>query len=135
VLCPPRQRAPAERGLEGLEEPGASLHEQASMHVPDDAVQKAVKAVKEPGAGCVVALGGGSTTGLAKAMALEAALPILAVPTTYSGSEMTSIYGITEGGVKKTGKDPRALPRTVIYDPSLSLHLPLGISVVSGLNA
>src|SRR5690554_3354847 len=135
VLCTPRQRALAERALEVLEELGAGIHDQAIMHVPVDAVQKAVKAVKEAGAGCVVALGGGSTIGLAKAMALEAALPILAVPTTYSGSEMTSIYGITEGGVKKTGKDPRALPRTVIYDPSLSLHLPLGISVVSGLNA
>lgn len=135
VLCTPRQRALAERALEVLEELGAGIHDQAIMHVPVDAVQKAVKVVKEAGAGCVVALGGGSTIGLAKAMALEAALPILAVPTTYSGSEMTSIYGITDGGVKKTGKDPRALPRTVIYDPSLSLHLPLGISVVSGLNA
>ena len=71
-----------------------------------------------------MAIGGGSTTGLGKAIALEAAggtsrLPILAIPTTYAGSEMTPIWGLTEGGVKKTGRDPRVLPRTVIYDPEL----------------
>jgi alcohol dehydrogenase class IV len=72
---------------------------------------------------------------LGKAIALESGLPILAIPTTYAGSEMTPIYGVTEGGVKKTGRDARVLPRTVIYDPELSVSLPLGMTVSSGLNA
>jgi alcohol dehydrogenase class IV len=80
-------------------------------------------------------VGGGSTTGLGKAIALESSLPILAIPTTYAGSEMTPIYGITEGGLKKTGRDSRVLPRTVIYDPSLTLGLPSGLSATSGMNA
>ena len=71
-----------------------------------------------------MAVGGGSTIGLGKAIALDSGLPILAVPTTYAGSEMTPIYGITEAGLKKTGRDPRVLPRTVIYDPELTLTLP-----------
>jgi maleylacetate reductase len=82
-----------------------------------------------------VALGGGSAIGLAKAVALELGLPILAVPTTYSGSEMTPIWGLTEGGIKKTGRDPRVLPRTVIYDPALILNLPPATTAVSGMNA
>jgi len=82
-----------------------------------------------------VAIGGGSTTGLGKAIALDSGLPILAIPTTYAGSEMTPIFGITEGALKKTGKDPRVLPRTVIYDPELTLTLPPALSVTSGMNA
>ena len=82
-----------------------------------------------------MAIGGGSTTGLGKAIALDSGLPILAIPTTYAGSEMTPIYGITEGGLKKTGKDPRVLPRTVIYDPELTYGLPVPMSVTSGINA
>jgi len=80
-------------------------------------------------------VGGGSTTGLGKAIALTSSLPILAVPTTYAGSEMTPIYGLTEGGMKKTGRDARVLPRTVIYDPSLTVSLPAALSAASGMNA
>lgn len=66
---------------------------------------------------------------------MDSGLPILAIPTTYAGSVMTQIYGITEGGLKKTGKDPRVLPRTVIYDPELTLSLPVALSITSGMNA
>lgn len=135
VLCTPRQRALAQRALDALAGHGAGIYDQAVMHVPMAAVQDALEAVARSGAGCIVAIGGGSTIGLTKALALESGLPILAVPTTYSGSEMTTIYGITEGGIKKTGRDPRVLPRTVIYDPALTLKLPFDISVASGLNA
>ncbi|MBN7130700.1 iron-containing alcohol dehydrogenase, partial [Burkholderia multivorans] len=79
--------------------------------------------------------GGGSTIGLGKAIALESSLPILAVPTTYAGSEMTPIFGLTEDRLKRTGRDARVLPRTVLYDPSLTLSLPPGISAASGVNA
>ena len=78
---------------------------------------------------------GGSTVGLGKAIALESSLPILAIPTTYAGSEMTPIYGVTGNGLKRTGTDPRVLPRTVLYDPQLSLSLPVDLSVASGINA
>jgi alcohol dehydrogenase class IV len=87
------------------------------------------------GADCAVAIGGGSTTGLGKAIALDSGLPIIAIPTTYAGSEMTPVYGITEGGMKKTGKDARVVPRAVIYDPELTLSLPAAMSLTSGINA
>jgi alcohol dehydrogenase class IV len=105
------------------------------MHVPIEVAQKAIAEASRLGADCVVAGGGGSTIGLAKAIALHAALPILAVPTTYAGSEMTPIYGLTESGVKRIGRDPRVLPKTVIYDPLLTLDLPLPMSISSGFNA
>ncbi len=79
--------------------------------------------------------GGGSTTGLGKAIALDSGLPIIAIPTTYAGSEMTPIYGLTEDGIKRTGRDPKVLPRTVIYDPELTLTLPLALTVTSAINA
>src|SRR5699024_6709350 len=82
-----------------------------------------------------VAAGGGSTIGLGKAIALEYEKPIIAIPTTYAGSEMTPVWGITDDGVKTTGKDSRVLPVSVIYDPELTLSLPTDMSVVSGYNA
>lgn len=107
----------------------------AAMHVPAEVARTAVHAVREAGADGCVAVGGGSTIGLAKAVALECGLPVLAVPTTYSGSEMTTVWGRTEDGVKRTGRDPRVLPRTVVYDPELTLSLPPRLSATSGLNA
>src|SRR3979411_3493565 len=95
------------------------------MHVPVESAQGAREEADRLGADCVVAAGGGSTVGLGKAIALHSNLPILAVPTTYAGSEMTPIYGLTEAGLKKTGRDPRVLPRTGIYDPKLTLGRPL----------
>ena len=90
---------------------------------------------REAHADCCVPVGGGSTIGFAKAIALATGLPIVAVPTTYSGSEMTTIWGISEGGAKKTGRDPKVLPKTVIYDPELTLDLPPAVSAASGMNA
>jgi maleylacetate reductase len=72
---------------------------------------------------------------LAKAVARAAPVPILAVPTTYAGSEMTPIWGLTEGSRKITGRDPRVLPRTVVYDPALTVGLPVDVSAASGMNA
>ena len=81
------------------------------MHVPIETAREARDEARRLGADCAVAIGGGSTTGLGKAIALDSGLPILAIPTTYAGSEMTPIYGLTEGGVKKTGRDARVLPQ------------------------
>ena len=135
VLCTPPQRAQAEQVADLLRERAAGVFDGAVMHVPMAAAREARAVAQRLGADCAVAVGGGSTIGLGKAIALDSGLPILAVPTTYAGSEMTPIYGLTDEGVKRTGRDPRVLPRTVIYDPQLSLGLPVGLSVVSGINA
>jgi maleylacetate reductase len=135
VLSTPEQRTQAERVADMLGAQAAGVFDRAVMHVPIETAREAREFARRQGADCAVAVGGGSTTGLGKAIALDSGLPILAIPTTYAGSEMTPIYGITEGGLKKTGKDARVLPRTVIYDPELSRTLPLGLSVSSGINA
>jgi maleylacetate reductase len=109
--------------------------EVSAQHVPVELLARARERVRALGADAYVAIGGGSTIGVAKAIALETGLPIVAVPTTYAGSEMTPIYGITEAGVKRTGRDRRVLPRTVIYDAELTLSLPPAISGPSGINA
>lgn len=135
VLSTPEQRASAEMIADLLGPRAAGVFDRAVMHVPIETAREARALARQLGADCAVAIGGGSTTGLGKAIALDSGLPILAIPTTYAGSEMTPIYGITEAGLKKTGKDARVLPRSVIYDPELTLGLPVGMSVVSGINA
>jgi maleylacetate reductase len=135
VLSTPEQRASAEKVAGMLGARAAGIFDRAVMHVPIETAREARDVARQLDADCAVAVGGGSTTGLGKAIALDSGLPILAIPTTYAGSEMTPIYGITEGGMKKTGKDARVLPRTVIYDPELTLTLPVALSVTSGINA
>jgi len=113
----------------------AGIFDRAVMHTPIEMVQEARALAREVKADCCVVVGGGSTVGFGKAIALDSGLPILAVPTTYSGSEMTTIWGVSEGGAKKTGRDPKVLPKTVIYDPELTLGLPAATSAASGMNA
>lgn len=113
----------------------ALSYNDVSPHVPIHKAEKARSAAKEYGIDLLVSVGGGSTTGLAKAIALTTGLPIVAVPTTYAGSEATNVWGLTEGARKTTGVDDRVLPATVIYDAGLTLSLPVGLSVASGLNA
>jgi maleylacetate reductase len=113
----------------------AGVHAEAVQHVPIETVGKALDRVRSLGIDVLVAVGGGSAIGLAKAVALETSLPILAIPTTYAGSEMTPVWGITENGLKKTGKNLIVKPKTVIYDPKLSVSLPARLSVTSGMNA
>jgi len=136
VLTTPEQRALGDEvaGLLGASR-CAGVHAGAVMHVPIAAARAAIQAARDAGAQACIAAGGGSTIGLAKAIALESGLPILALPTTYAGSEMTPLYGITDGGEKRTGRDWRVLPRTVVYDPDLTLGLPVAISLTSGMNA
>jgi maleylacetate reductase len=113
----------------------AGLFDQAVMHTPVAAVEAAREKAKAVNADCCIAVGGGSTIGFGKAIAITSALPVVAVPTTYSGSEMTTIWGVSEGGLKKTGRDPKVLPKAVIYDPELTLELPAAVSAASGMNA
>jgi alcohol dehydrogenase class IV len=105
------------------------------QHVPVEVSAAAIAAARESRADAVLSVGGGSTTGTAKAIALETGLPIVAVPTTYAGSEMTPIWGSTEGTVKTTGRDLTVLPRLVVYDPELTVSLPAAITAASGMNA
>ncbi|WNC92141.1 maleylacetate reductase [Paraburkholderia sp. FT54] len=135
VLSTPQQRAQAEALAASLGSRAAGVYAEAVMHVPVETARAAREFATQAGADCAIALGGGSTTGLGKAIALETSLPIIAIPTTYAGSEMTPIYGLTEGGVKKTGRDLRVLPKTVIYDPALTTSLPPALSLTSGINA
>src|SRR2546426_9080103 len=135
VLTTPGQSRLAEDAAGQLGKLAAGVYAKAVMHVPIETARAARDEAKRLEADCCVAVGGGSTIGLAKAIALESGLPIVAVPTTYAGSEMTPIYGVTEGGLKKTGRDRKVLPRTVIYDPALTVSLPPKMSGPSGMNA
>ncbi|MFE3262742.1 MULTISPECIES: maleylacetate reductase [unclassified Streptomyces] len=133
VIAGAAERALAERVTGGL--PVVHLHDEVVMHVPVEVAERARAAAAAHDADVLVSVGGGSTTGLAKAVALTTGLPIVAVPTTYAGSEATPVWGLTEGSAKTTGTDPRVLPRAVVYDAALTLGLPADLSAASGLNA
>ncbi len=105
------------------------------QHVPVDKAAAAIAATDELGADAVLTIGGGSSTGFGKAVRLERDVAFLALPTTYAGSEMTTIWGCTDGDRKTTGKDRRVKPDTVVYDPELTLTLPASIAGPSGMNA
>ncbi|MEX0637767.1 MAG: maleylacetate reductase [Burkholderiales bacterium] len=135
VLSTPGRSADVKRIAATLGERFAGLYDKAVRHVPIEVAEDARRAAQAASADCCVVVGGGSTIGLGKAIALTTGMPVLAVPTTYSGSEMTWVQGFTEGGRKRTQVDPKMLPKTVIYDPELTLGLPAAISAASGMNA
>ena len=111
------------------------IFDQAQMHVPASTVAQAIERVEVLKADCTVSIGGGSTTGLGKALALKLGLPNIVIPTSYAGSEMTNIWGITENDRKVTGRDNSVVPTLTIYDPELTLTLPAKFAGPSGLNA
>src|SRR5262245_13170111 len=133
LLCTPGRAEDADRVAKGL--PVAGVFNRVVMHTPLALANEARKMAKELNADCCIAIGGGSTIGFGKAIALTSGLPVIAVPTTYSGSEMTTIWGLSEKNSKQTGRDPKVLPRTVIYDPELTLDLPPAVTAASGMNA
>jgi maleylacetate reductase len=135
VLATPEQRADGERVAALLDDLAVGISAEARMHVPIEVAAAARDLARRLDADVTVAIGGGSTIGLAKAIALETEIPIVAIPTTYAGSEMTPIWGLTEGEAKRTGRSPRVLPRLVVYDPELTLSLPPAISGTSGMNS
>lgn len=135
VLSTPNQAADAEALAARLGVLTAGLFAEAAMHTPVEVTEKAIAAYRAAGADCVVSLGGGSTTGLGKAIATRTGADQIVIPTTYAGSEMTDILGETAGGEKTTRRDPSILPETVIYDVDLTLTLPVALTVTSGLNA
>jgi len=134
ALADPVEAALAEAGLEVV-----VRHEEVVMHVPVETAERARTAAARAGADVVVSVGGGSTTGLGKAVVMDgspvAGIPLIAVPTTYAGSEATNVWGLTKGEVKTTGVDPRVLPASIVYDARLLTSLPADLTVASGLNA
>lgn len=135
VISTGSQRAVADTAAETLGGRFAARIDGAVMHVPRGNVNDAVALAREHGCDCVAAIGGGSAIGLAKGVALDTGLPIVAVPSTYAGSEMTDIWGISEGDGKITGRDKRVVPECVIYDPDLTRALPAKVAGPSGINA
>ncbi|WP_349371790.1 maleylacetate reductase [Salinarimonas sp.] len=135
VLATPHQEADAEALADRLGPLAAGVFAEAAMHTPVAVSERALEAMRTAGADSTIALGGGSTTGLGKAIAYRLDTPQIAIPTTYAGSEVTPILGQTEDGVKTTLTSPRVLPEIVIYDPELTLGLPPGMTVTSALNA
>ncbi|KAK3900159.1 Maleylacetate reductase [Staphylotrichum tortipilum] len=135
ILSTSFQVGEAER-LRGLLGPKAvGVFSEAAMHTPTDITDRAVAYAQQLGADCVVSVGGGSTTGLGKAISIRTGLLHICIPTTYAGSEMTPILGETSAGRKTTRRDPRILPAVVIYDVDLTTTLPAGMSATSGVNA
>ncbi|MFE9021048.1 maleylacetate reductase [Streptomyces sp. NPDC007808] len=135
VVCGTRGAHTARAVADALGPRCVGVHDRARMHVPAEVADAAVRAARAAGADGCVAVGGGSSIGLGKAVALRTGLPLIAVPSTYSGSEMTPVWGLTEHGGKRTGRDARVQPRSVVYDPELTLSLPVPLSVTSGVNA
>lgn len=135
VLSTPGQRGLAEHAAALLGDACAGLFDEARAHVPVEVADAARAVAREAGADGCLAVGGGSAVGLGKAIARDTGLPVIGVPTTYAGSEMTPVWGLTEQGRKRTGRDRAVLPRSVIYDPELTLRLPVQVSVTSGFNA
>ena len=135
VVTVPQQRDHAERVAAILRGVESAIFDQARMHTPTDVTELALQTLATHAGDCVIAIGGGSSIGLSKAVAYRTGLPQIVVPTTYAGSEMTPILGQTENGLKTTLSDARVLPGTVIYDVDLTLTLPVAISASSGMNA
>jgi alcohol dehydrogenase class IV len=135
LISTPGRASALQRARQALGNHVVALFDRAVVHVPQEIAIVARQSAAESSADVLVAIGGGSAIGVAKAIALASPFPIVAVPTTYGGSEMTPIWGITEEGKKETGRNPRVQPRVVIYDPDLTLSLPARATASSGMNA
>ncbi len=135
VICGPTHEDLGRRVADLLGDRAVAVLPEARMHVPAEVARRAVELAMATSADGCVAVGGGSAIGLGKAVALQLGLPVVAVPTTYAGSEMTPVWGLTEDGAKRTGRDPRVQPVAVVYDPELTLAMPLDLTATSGLNA
>jgi maleylacetate reductase len=135
ILATPFQKQQADELADSIGFFSAGVYANATMHTPVDVTEEALKFLEQCKADCTIAFGGGSTTGLGKALAYRTDMPQIVIPTTYAGSEVTSILGQTEAGIKSTISDTRILPEVVIYDPTLTYSLPYQMSVNSALNA
>lgn len=135
ILSSPEQSDCALDLAPNLGRSAAGIYSRAAMHTPSDVTDDALAHAESVKADCLIALGGGSTIGLGKALSLRTRLPQIAIPTTYAGSEATPILGQTEDGVKTTLSNPHIIPDVVLYDPELLVSLPIEMTVASALNA
>jgi maleylacetate reductase len=132
VITTPNQSS---QGSVIAQQVGGAHWDGAAMHTPVKETERALEFFREREADGVITLGGGSSTGLGKAIALRTDCPQLVIPTSYAGSEMTNILGETSDGAKTTKRDPTIQPETVIYDPDLLATLPDHFAATSGMNA
>ncbi|WP_149745929.1 maleylacetate reductase [Rhizobium sp. RU35A] len=135
ILSTPHQEGQAAHLASLLGSASAGIFAEAAMHTPVDVSERATECASKLSADVIVSVGGGSTTGLGKAIALRTDLPQIVLPTTYAGSEMTPILGETQNGIKTTQTTTRVLPEVVIYDVDQTMELPVGLSGTSGINA
>jgi maleylacetate reductase len=135
VLSTPEQQDAAQSLASRLGDLCAATFTEAAMHTPVEVTDRAMQALRDANSDCTIAIGGGSTTGLGKAIALRTDLPQIVIPTTYAGSEATPILGETRQGHKTTQRSAKILPEVIVYDVDLTLTLPLALSATSGINA
>ena len=135
VISTEHQSEQADQIASLLDSRSAGIFDGAAMHTPIEVTDRAMEIVKERNVDGLIAVGGGSAIGLAKAIALRTDLPQIVVPTTYAGSEATPIIGQTENGHKTTQRTLKVLPEVIIYDVELTLSLPVAMSMTSGFNA
>src|SRR5262249_21714616 len=134
-ISTPGRRRDANTAANNLAGMASAVHAEAVMHVPIESITAALNAAERHKADGLIAFGGGSAIDTTKAVGLALDIPIVAVATTYGGSEVTPFYGYTEGGIKKGKRDRKMLPKSVIYDPALTVSLPAQVSGPSGMNA
>jgi alcohol dehydrogenase class IV len=134
-IATPGRRKDVETAKNALSGIDSSIYAEATMHVPVETIVSARGAAHTHHADSIIAFGGGSASDTSKALGLELGLPVIAIATTYGGAEVTPFYGYTEGGIKKGKRDPKMVPKTVIYDPALTVSLPADVSGPSGMNA
>uniref|UniRef100_UPI003F496166 maleylacetate reductase n=1 Tax=Nonomuraea bangladeshensis TaxID=404385 RepID=UPI003F496166 len=135
LVSTPSAAAASERVAGALGTCLAARFDRAAPHTPVTVTAQAMAVVEATRTDCVIAIGGGSAIGLAKAVSARTGMPQIAVPTTYAGSEATPVLGETENGVKTTRRDPALAPGTIIYDPDLTLGMPRGLTRTSAMNA
>jgi len=135
ILTTPHQADTGAEFAERLGPQAVGVFARAAMHTPVAISEEAAAQALKLGADCVVSVGGGSTIGLGKAIALRTDLAQIVVPTTYAGSEATGILGQTENGRKTTITTPKVQPEVILYDAELVRSLPVSMTVTSALNA
>lgn len=135
IVTTPGRASLGDRFASAISDRCAGLLPEAVSQVPVELVRRAAQKAASSGADCLVAIGGGSAIGLCKGIAYESGLPIIALPTTYSGSEMTGFCGMTSGGVKRMHESLAMRPSVVVYDAELSMSLPPSTSASSAMNA
>ena len=135
VLATPNQSEAGQDIVKLIGDRAAGLFDQAMMHVPIETLEAATAEAKRLDADCSVSVGGGSTTGLGKALAFHLDLPNIVLPTSYAGSEMTNVWAVTRDNRKVTRRDTVVVPTLTIYDPELTLTLPPAFAAASGMNA